>query len=234
MKKAAKTQPARLDQTPSFLISGIKQRTLLDIQYPPGFDKNGRRILAKCPEFKLVEMYEIGGKVILETSDKIETALMQALFRINSAFEKGDTGKRIQWAMALRKLHLFTTLGRDRGYMPIALGLAATLGEEVDDVLKSTSPEDAAEKAGRKFTNAILALARQAGKIEDKRSSKAVSAEAVLIWEAQGNFQYYRKRPTKSDLRRRLELIGFDIKGNDIKRRWEERFRAAALDKLPT
>ena len=37
-------------------------KSLLDFKYPEGFDETGRRLLARCKEFALFELYEVGTK----------------------------------------------------------------------------------------------------------------------------------------------------------------------------
>jgi len=69
--------------------------TLRESSFPPGFDEDGRRLLAECPEFKLGEMYKPGGEQILQRSIDIETAYHKERLRINDA---SDPIERIAWA----------------------------------------------------------------------------------------------------------------------------------------
>ena len=39
--------------------------SLINFEYAPGFDKNGRHLLAKCPEFRLFELYKPGGEQVV-------------------------------------------------------------------------------------------------------------------------------------------------------------------------
>ena len=43
--------------------------------WQPDFQPDGRKLLAECTEFKLWEMYYLGGEQVLESSDAINKAL---------------------------------------------------------------------------------------------------------------------------------------------------------------
>ena len=204
--------------------------------WPLGFENDGKRLLAECLEFKLWELYREGGPQEIETSGRIQRAERKALFRIKGALD-GSWGKeeeifRVNRAMALFCLVRFKELGFEEGALPTAKRMAESFVPLIESVLNSSDPKEEAEKAGAKFRDALLALARSADKIKDGRSSH-VKAEAVLIWVARGQFEYRRERPTKSMLKERLELIGYGIKGKDSAKRWEVRFENAGLENLP-
>ncbi len=216
-----------LPQTAS-LLSGIK--------YPPGFDKNGRRVLAKCPEFRLVELYKVGGETVLETAPDIERAYWRSIFRIKGPHTgpwSDETNRRIEWAIALKKMMRFKERGYTGSDVPLARALSENLGPAIENALSSQDVKAAANKVASMFRDAVLAQAREANMLKDYRAKCRVPAVAVLIWEAQGSFQYYRKRPKKSYLRERLEMIGYGIKGKDSSADWRDRFERASLDRLP-
>ena len=226
-----------------YLEAGQKERAAISVtgsllgNWPPGFENGGKRILAECPEFKLWELYHEGGPTELETDARIQRAERKALFRIKGALD-GSWGKeeeifRVNRAMALFYLVRFKELGFEKGALPIAKRMAESFVPLIEEALNSDDPQCAAENAGKSFRDAVLALARQAGKIKDGRARFSVKAEAVLIWVAQGQFEYRRERPTKSMLKERLELIGYGIKGKDSAKRWEVRFENAGLENLP-
>ena len=203
-------------------------RSLLADPFPPGFENGGKRLLAECPEFKLWELYREGGPQELETSDRIQRAERKALFRIKGSLDSklDDTNARLDRAMALHVLVRFKQLGCWEGGLPAAARMAESFVPLIEDLLNSDDPEKAAEKAGASFRDAVLALARQAFKISDGRSTHVQE-------EAKGQFQYRRERPTKSLLKERLGFIGYAIKGKDSAKRWEERFEKAGLESLP-
>ena len=208
-------------------------QSLLDFKYPEGFDETGRRLLARCPEFALYELYKVGGPTELVTASKIEMAMLQSMFRINNPFGGANKDERIDLAVALLKIWRFKKRGFESCEVPLAQEVGKVLGSAMSKVLRSSNCANEADKIGKKFRDAVLAVARCAGKIPDKRSKKKAGAIAVLIWEAQGQFQHKRIRPKKSHLIERLEAIGYGIKGKDAKKRWEIRFISAGLDRLP-
>lgn len=212
--------------------------SLLVVSRPPGFDKHGRHLLAKCPEFKLYELYKPGGEQEIETAPEIEHALWRALFRINDSWETETRDERIAWVVAVKKLHNFTVRrykqGDYTGAVPVACELAATLGMRIEAALASKDdPKITARRCGDMFRDTVSALLREANRSPDGRTDKLIPAVVVLIWEAQGMFQYMRKRPRKSELRKRLTAIGYGFSGPTATARWRELFRRAGLNKLP-
>ena len=214
-------------------ISMPMPKSLLDFEYPEGFDETGRRLLAHCREFKLYELYKIDGPTELITAPKIERAMLRSLLRINNSFEKGDTDERIDLAVAFLKIWRFKKRGCKGSEVPLARGVGEVLGSAMSKVLRSSDCANAADIIGKKFRDAVLAVARYEGKIPDKRSKTKAGAIAVLIWEAQDLFKHLKTRPRKSHIIQQLEYLGYGIKGKDAKKRWEIRFSSAGLDRLP-
>ena len=221
-----------------FTVTSIIQqpKSLLMVEYPPGFDSGGRRVLAECPEFRVVELYKVGGETELETAPEIERAYWRAIFRIKGSHVgpwSDETNRRIDWAIALKKMMRFKERGYTGSDVPLARALSETLGPAIKNVLESQDIEGGADGVSKMFRDAVLALAREDGKIKDGRAKLSIPSVAILIIEAQGIFQHLHARPTKSFLRERLEMIGYGIKGKDASARWRERFEQACLDKLP-
>jgi len=208
-------------------------KSLLDFKYPEGFTERGRRLLARCPEFALYELYKVGGPTELVTAPPIERAMLRSLLRINNSKNNADTDERIDLAVAFLKIWRFKKRGYKGSEVPLAREVGVALGSSMSKVLRSSDCTNVADIIGKKFRDAVLAVARYVGKIPDKRSEKKVGAVAVLIWEAQGQFQQLRARPKKSHLIKRLEAIGYGISGKDVKEKWNDRFIFAGLDRLP-
>ena len=214
----------------------LPKSLLSPLDYPPGFDKDGRHLLKRCQEFALYELYEPGGGQVLETAPEIERALWRGLFRINDSWERKRRDERIAWAVALKKLNSFTVhcyQRGDSGAVPVARELAATIGAAIGKVLSSKDPETAAQRCGVMLRDAVRAVVRDAGCMQDKRTNKLIPAVAVLIWEAQGMFQHTKKRPRKSQLRQRMGAIGYGFSGPTAAARWRELFLRAGLANLP-
>jgi hypothetical protein len=216
--------------TPSMWPMSIPMpKSLLDIKYPEGFDESGRRLLARCPEFALYELYKVGGPTELVTALPIERAMLRSLLRINNSCEKGDTEERIDWAVAFLKIWRFKKRGYKGSEVPLAQVVGDVLGSAMSKVLRSSDCANEADIVGKKFRDAVLAVARYEGKIPDKRSPKKVGAVAILITEAQCQFEFLRTRPKKSHLIQRLDQIGYQAD----KKEWADRFIFAGLDRLP-
>ena len=220
--------------------------TLLEASYPPGFDEEGRRLLAECPEFKLWEMYQPGGEQILERSPVIERAYHKARLRISGASDgASDPIERIAWATALSRLveiarksppepmPLEVFLSTDHnfhwpGNSATASKLAATIGKEILGVLNSADRADQkAEVCVGKFKNALNAL------IRDRACTAVRFTEYLLIIHAEGYFRSTMARPTKSDLIERLGFLGISYKGANAKAKWREKFANVGLGELP-
>lgn len=229
-KKAKKTSEIQRTALTKTHQSQVKMPlSLLAVEYPEGFDETGRRLLARCPEFKLYELYKIGGPTELITAPKIERAMLRSMLRINNSFEKGDTDERIDMAVAFLKIWRFKKRGFKGSEVPLAREVGEVLGSAMSKVLRSKDCANEADIVGKKFRDAVLAVARYEGKIPDKRSKKKIGAVAVLICEAQGQFQHQRTRPRKSHLIERLVAIGYQAD----KKEWEDIFFFAGLDRLP-
>ena len=102
----------------------------------------------------------------------------------------------------------------------------------IEQVLKADNPEKAADKAGKIFKGALLALARKAEKIKGKRDPKFPEV-ALLIRLAQMFFEHDRERPRKSLLKYHMQILGYSFKGKDVAGNWRDLFLSAGLDKLP-
>ena len=70
-----------------FTVDKLKQAessgSLIADPWPPGFEDGGRRVLAKCDEMTLYELYRPGGEQEVVLAPEIERILWRHLFRIN-------------------------------------------------------------------------------------------------------------------------------------------------------
>jgi hypothetical protein len=218
-KKPRKSSPQR--------VAGLTGSLLGN--WPPGFEDGGRRLLAECPEFKLFELYCIGGRQIVESSTTIEEAEMGVLMRIKEV-SRGEWGKR-----ALKRILAARAISRLIEYKKVTSLMSDFLVPELEKAYSLKNPEalkKAARNIGTMVEDAVLANLRRDGLIPDGRATH-LPAPAVMIWVAQSQFVDTKKRPTKSYVKRRMEEIGYTINGKDSAARWRERFMKAALDELP-
>ena len=192
--------------------------------------------MAKCPEFRLYELYQIGGPKELETNPDIECAMWKALFRIKGThvgpWSEG-TRRRVEWAIALKKMMRF----KDRGYtgsdVPLASALARAFAPAIEKAISAPDINEEVDKVSKMFRDALLALARERGRLKDNRAKRGIAVEVILIWEAQAAFVQTRKRPRKCYLRERLEALGFSPAKKKARADWEQWFQRASLDELP-
>ena len=134
---------------------------------------------------------------------EIERILWQHLFSINDtfdfgSFERKDRDRRVALAIALKRLHHFTVLRHRKGEMvgsvQAAQALAESLGEEIDQAINSDDIEAAARKFGNRVAECVKALAREQGKLPDRRTKKdRIPAPAMLILVAQPEFMLCRE-----------------------------------------
>jgi hypothetical protein len=213
-------------------------RSLLDIEWPPGFDEHGRHLLEECPEFKLYELYRPGGDVELEHAPAVEQALFRSLFRITDPEESKATissaEERIETAKAL--LSMLRCAQKDNEVVPFSPGSAAvgtraarTIGKLLRKNLEGGSVEDVANV----FKTCVRAVFAHEGRLPDKRSNKNTPLEAVLISLAGAYFARFRKQPSKRELMTRMVAIGYDYRGKDRASKWRAAFDRAALSGLP-
>jgi hypothetical protein len=212
--------------------------SLLHSEWPPGFDEHGRHLLAECAEFKLYELYRAGGDTELEYAAPVEQALFRSLFRITDPDEPNTTistvEERIETSKAL--LSLLRCAQRDNEADPFSPGGAAvgtraarTIGKLLQRNIEGGSLEDVANV----LKTCVRGVFAHEGRLPDKRSRKNTPIEAVLISHAAGYFRFFRKRPSKRELIKRLEAIGYGYRGNDRASKWRAAFDRAGLSELP-
>lgn len=192
-------------------------RGVLDHEWPEGFDERGRRLLAECPEFRLYELFREGGEEHLERSESLEMALKKASLSMNDA---DGTEKRIAWAEALQCL-AGMSLGTYHGGLPLLNRLVETIGKDVAEMLMDDKATP--EKVSAAFKAALTAVHR-----------RKITIELLLILHAEGYFKAFRKRPTKTELIRKMEGLGFIYRGKNARAdTWPGKFILAGLGDLP-
>ncbi len=215
--------------------------SLLTDLWPPGFEDGGRRVLAKCEEMTLYELYRPGGEQEVVLAPEIERILWRHLFRINDTYdaegwERKDRDRRFSLAMAMKRLHQFTMQrhrkGETSGAIQVAQALAGSFGEEIEGVLNSDDVETASRRLGDKVRVAVKALARAEGKLPDRRTNKTLPAPAALILVAKALFADLRRIPPTETLLLAMEERGYRQSGNDPDEKWKELFQRAGSDPM--
>jgi hypothetical protein len=190
-------------------------RSLLDHEWPLGFEKNGRRLLAECKQFHLYELYHEGGPRIIECSERIEKIRQRLFFTTNDA---EGSEKRIAWSEALLRLtHM--SQGKQGGDIPLAKRLADTIGKEISDMLLD---EKTVEECTATFKTALLAIQRN-----------NLKPEYLLLLHAEGYFMGHGKLPTKTLLIQMVEKCGYNYTGKNKRSDWLKRLTLVELDDLP-
>ena len=213
--------------------------SLLTDLWPPGFEDDGRRVLAKCDEMTLYELYRPGGEQEVVLAPEIERTLWRHLFRINDtfdfgSFERKDRDRRVARAIALKRLHHFTVRrhrkGERIGSVQAAQALAESLGEDIDQAIKSRDIEKAAQRIGNRVADCVKALAREQGKLRDGRTKKdRIPVVAKLILAAQEEFMLCGGKPPREVLMHEMKRLGYRYSCNDSAGRWKETFLRAGL-----
>jgi hypothetical protein len=141
--------------------------SLIADPWPPGFEDGGRRVLAKCKEMTLYELYQPGGEQEVVLAPEIERILWRFLFRINDtfdfgSFERKDRDRRVSMAVALKRLDLLTERHHNKdgliGVLPAVQILVESLGEEIHRALKSADVDKAARRVGNRVAECVKAL----------------------------------------------------------------------------
>jgi hypothetical protein len=190
-------------------------RSLLHKEWPSGFGKDGRRLLAECKQFRLYELYHEDGPQIIERSERIEKIWKRLFFGTNDA---EGAEKRMAWAEALLRLSNMSQ-GKQGGDIPLAKRLADTIGKEISDMLWD---EKTVEECIATFKTALLAIQRN-----------NLKPEYLLLLNAEGYFMGHGKLPTKTLLIRMVEKFGFNYTGKNKRSDWLKRLTTAGLDDLP-
>ena len=210
--------------------------SLIADHWPPGFEDGGRRVLAKCDEMTLYELYRPGGEQEVVLAPEIERILWRHLFRINDSWETKDRDRRVSLAMALYRLHHFTVHRHRKGEMigsvQAAQALAESLGEEIDRVINSDDIETTARKFGSLVAERVKALAREQGRLPDLRTNKdRIPAPAMLILEAREEFMVHVGKPPREVLIYWMEWRGYLPPKSDRAGYWSDIFRKVGLSR---
>lgn len=241
----------KLDDEKEIMLKG----TLLEYVRHKGFDDEGKRLIAECPEFKLYELHKPGGPTFVVRSESVDKAYHKALFRIIDRRESSTTSEndRIVWAKALLSLADYTSSAskfsapayansgsldlkeafQGNGGMAVARRLAFTIGQDMVAMLDSKDVKNSIEDCAAAFKNALRAYACAKGLLSDERSIWNISKEYLIIVHAEIEFQRTRQSPTKENIRLMLENLGIKMPGKDPKGKWQDAFIRAGLGNLP-
>lgn len=232
MKKTArKTKPAAV--TPGAKKKPVAGRIATKArQSAPAEDSHGEAI-ASCEEFTI---YADGW---LESSPAVELAMKRARFANNSRHGADD---RLKLKLALWDL-MEDAAGQFTGDPKDLLdALSETLGQTLLDALNK------AEGAGKRIRGAIKKVSACMADVEGAitqmvryRSALPMPGDKspgawtwMLQYTAKAIFRETRERPTKSEIRRRLEAEGWTFRGNDPAENWRRVFAGAGLKNLPS
>ena len=213
-------------------------------------------VVAKCDEFTL---YTNGW---LESSPKVERALWRATLGINDRKGSEDrlelslsllelaehAAKPLRIEDAERRGSAPDPLDAEVGVAAIRREndllnkLSATLGRMLIPMLSVSGPGSArkdGEKAAAGIRNAIASIqsaTRAIARWKTSRPKPGSNHPGAVVWQMQFTakeiFRETHKRPTKRQIRRRLEDEGWGIYSRDAPARWAERFKDAGLENL--
>lgn len=215
-----------------------------------------RLLIAACPEFELWS--ETDGTETVHCSSEVEDAMWKAAMRITDANEGSE--KRLRFSQALLALAEYTA--KQRTAEGVLDQIAGTLGEMIlsglDAPIQNLPISDQRHSALEiQFPGSNVAKVGNSSKETMRRAqsyAETVGAavenafQAIARWKIQPDgwkrglkiqfcakeiFRESRKRPTKSQIRERLEFEGEQIGGKNANALWREAFISAGLDTLP-
>jgi hypothetical protein len=251
---AKKKKPAKLSWPLPRDWNDAWKGSILEYSPPDGFDKEGRRTLVECPEFRLVELWVIGGETIIERSPSVEFAFWKSVFRIIDREDSTTQAERISTAAAIRSLFRFTNseshgftdpvyasphpltidaVMQGRGGGAVACRFANTIGRRLIEISGSTDVKIAIDDCTSLFKSALSAFAVSQGLIPDKRSKTGINAPFFIIATAEEIFFRDRRRPAKSEIQSACESRGMKFSGKDQRGKWGDAFTKAGLGELP-
>lgn len=227
--------------------------SILEFIPPDGFSQDGRRILAECPEFRLVELWKPGGEIIVERAPAIEAAYWKAVFRIIDRDDSSTPEERLAVAAAVAALYQFTKSGNGftnpafgsplpldamdsfegRGGQSLACRFAHTIGRRLMVFPESEDVKGSIDDCARIFKSALSAFAVSQGLIPDARTKTGLRLPIVIITTAEEVFRCHRRQPSKSEIQTACESRGLRFGGKDPHGRWADAFNTAGLGNLP-
>lgn len=231
-----------------------KRRSLFQPAEP--YYQGGYRILAECPEFRLIQGHGPGGPKRMEWSYNLRHLYLKSILGVNSssALAEGNWLERVRLASGLSALHSFyegNRTGLENIHDPLnehrddwltgtpngGLGctriLGSTLGAALDKMLQSSDPEQAIKDLSASLEGALKAVARLHGKLIDGRSTGRPKPHDAIDVAAQ-IYGTEETRPTKYKIRFLLEsAYNFKILGKNKKGFWTDLFAQSGLGNLP-
>jgi hypothetical protein len=217
--------------------------------------EGGLRILAECPEFRLVKYYGPDGPERIETRYDIERLYYKSLTGVNDPEASTTWQQRGALAVALRSLSDFTAANmqalvkirdemivtneevqaaREKGYPYTTLTqIAATLGLAIESLWESGNREQTLVEICSLFESGLRGFARSNGLLSDRRRRSGPRPHHA-IEAAQRIFCNSRKRPEKSQIPATVEEWQYvRFTGKNSGGKWKDLFLAAGLADLP-
>lgn len=184
--------------------------------------------------------------------DEILVELAPDLQKVEWALLRGHTNydassQRISASMFRLLLREFSrmegrphdTFGFDHAAREVYADLSETIGSKVLAIFTAHSEEEAqksAKEACSMFKRALDGMVKSKYPQKARGSGDAIPKEVLAIWTAQGLCHHFRRLPTKSEVRQKLEAIGVTYaaeKSKDVEGKWRDLFGRSGLHDLP-
>lgn len=211
---------------------------------PQKFNQLGRKILAECEEFILLEAspdyYEDSPR--LEMKGAVSTAYWKTVIRKNEGRESTTPEERERLQMALTTFHHSAWGNRlkksatlddinSKNAQVVVWNLIEALGDRIIEIAESEDAEVKISECSNLFKTALKYF-NDFNQIENRASQGSMPKEFYLIEEAKALFLATHRRPFKSELIEIMKAKGRRFSGNDPKRDWDQLFLRAGLSQL--
>lgn len=218
-------------ECPEFTLYEEEQKTVIRHSSYKKFSRTGR-----TPKARVQTKETVKKVLIVESSPNVEHALWRSLLGINS---RGNADARQRLAMALQDLMLHRAGNFTGDSADLLERLSDTLGEVLINAFNiGTATKPKAVSTALK--QAIESLASANAQINRCRTLLPLPGDRspgawtwIIQYTAKSIFRETRKRPTKTQIREKLESEGWQFKGHNKEEDWYRVFQSAGLNNLP-
>jgi len=218
--------------------------------------RGGLRIVAECPEFRLLQRRGPGERLEVELSFEVARRYYKSAMGISNASSASTPEQRLNLAIAIHGLVNFTEANREALGLVLhpenlsseaitkatpngstggtAVSLGCTLGAALLAVKESADPDQAVKDLVGALNVGIRAWARFEKLLPESRESTrpiaqdAIEAAMVLYKISEG------ERPSKSEVKKLLvKAFDKDFAGKNVRADWTDLFIVAGLGDLP-
>jgi len=219
--------------------------------YP--YYEGGFRIVAECPEMRLIQHRNPDGPIEVELSNDLIRLYFKSAMGFNDSASSTLWQERLGIGAALHGLSRFTEAnlaplraikrpdrltpdeinGAAANSVPTAVALGATIGLAIQALHSSDDPEQGVRELVAAFESGLRGWARYHGLLKDGRRRDRPRPND-LIEMAMVAFQIAQARPSKREVRKLVEKVSeLTLRGKNASSKWTDLFNSAGLSDLP-